>query len=404
MVSLRRRAGAAALTGRSIPARRPSGRLSESLIAKLRDPGRYPDLLGLALRIHPGGRRSWEQVVSVRSERRVLGLGGYPVVPLADARAQALRNAQDVLEGKGVGKVRSRSEPTFAEAADRAITLRARRWRGARTEAKCRAALETHVFPAIGRHFVSDVRALDVADLLDPLFRRAPAAARVVRAHIDLTMRWAILHKYRLDNPVGAWLDSVLPVAAVSVQHQRALPPQDVRGALERVCAAPLVYPATKRLFCFLVLTASRGVEAAGARWCEIDWERRVWVIPAERMKMRRPHRVPLSAAALGVLAQARVAAPGSDVVFVPRSGEAIATTTLVSLLRRHRVGAVPHGFRASFGDWCAETGVDRDVSELALAHLPGSMTEHVYFRTDLLERRRPVMEGWGRYVGLAPD
>ena len=136
------------------------------------------------------------------------------------------------------------------------------------------------------------------------------------------------------------------------------------------------------------------------ARWDEIDIETAVWTIPGERMKSRRSHRVPLSQAALKVLESAREIDDGSGLVFpsATKSGKPLSDSALSKLLRDLGIAMVPHGLRSSFRDWCGETGVPRDLAEWALAHVVKGV-EGAYARSDLLERRRPLMDGWGQYA-----
>ena len=150
----------------------------------------------------------------------------------------------------------------------------------------------------------------------------------------------------------------------------------------------------------FVALTATRSGETRLARWTEIDVETATWTVPADRMKARRPHRVPLSQAALRVLESAREVDDGSGLVFPSgtKSGRALSDNTLSKLLRELGVAMVPHGLRSSFRDWCGETGVPRELAEAALAHVVKGV-EGAYARSDLLERRRPLMEAWGQYV-----
>ena len=148
----------------------------------------------------------------------------------------------------------------------------------------------------------------------------------------------------------------------------------------------------------FMVLTAARSGEVRGATWDEVDASRGVWVIPAERMKASQEHRVPLSARASEVLSEAEEFADGSGLVFPSPSGKQLSDSTLSKLLRELGVQAVPHGFRSSFRDWCADTGQPREIAEAALAHTVRGV-EGAYFRSDLFEWRRGVMEDWTEYI-----
>ena len=150
--------------------------------------------------------------------------------------------------------------------------------------------------------------------------------------------------------------------------------------------------------FEFLTLTAARSGEVRAAQWDEIDLDRRVWTVPAERMKTSREHRVPLSHRAIEILHESDDLYDGSGLVFPSITGRVLSDSTVSKLLRELDINAVPHGFRSSFRDWCAETGQPREIAAAALAHTVQGV-EGAYFRSDLFDRRRQVMEAWGDYI-----
>ena len=131
--------------------------------------------------------------------------------------------------------------------------------------------------------------------------------------------------------------------------------------------------------------------------------EARVWTVPAERMKAKRDHRVPLCDRAMALLAEARELADGSGLLFPAPTGRPLSDNTLSKLLRELGIDAVPHGFRSSFRDWAAEcSNAPREVCELALAHVNSDRVEAAYRRSDLFERRRDLMAAWARYLEAA--
>ena len=218
-------------------------------------------------------------------------------------------------------------------------------------------------------------------------------------------MKWAIAQGYRSDNPAGDTLTAALPKRSSPVRHQRALPHDEVAGAVATVCASA-AWAGLKLVFEFLVLTAARSAEARLATWDEMDMDALVWTIPAARTKAGREHRVPLCSRAVEILDEARrlglnptgVALAG--LVFPSRRGKAIRDALLSGVLQQLGIGAVPHGFRSSFRDWAAErTDHPREVIEAALAHVVRNQTEAAYARSDLFERRRRLVDDWMRYL-----
>ena len=236
-------------------------------------------------------------------------------------------------------------------------------------------------------------------DALRRVWHIRPETARRLRQRISAVMAWAVAMGYRGDNPC----DRVAPVLGPQqdlVQHMQALDHREVAAAIRTVQATGAT-EAVKLAFEFLVLTATRSGEVRGALWAEVDLAAGVWTIPATRTKSKREHRVPLSRRAMEILATARDLRGGkSALVFPSTHGGRIGETRLSRLLKVHKVGAVPHGFRSSFRDWAAEeTTHPREVIEAALAHVVGNQTEAAYARSDLFERRRRLMNEWAAYL-----
>ncbi len=148
----------------------------------------------------------------------------------------------------------------------------------------------------------------------------------------------------------------------------------------------------------FTILTAARSGEVRGARWTEIDLHASTWTVPGERMKSGKEHRVPLSNAAMAVL-NALPRADRNALVFASPRGGMLSDMSLTAALRRMQIDAVPHGFRSSFQDWCAErTNYPHEVAEMALAHAIGDKVEAAYRRGDLFEKRRRLMKDWAAF------
>ena len=380
--------------------RHPHKALSAAFVRSA-PPGRHADGNGLYLFVQPSGTRSWVQRLVVRGRRRELGLGAVALVPLAEAREQALANRRLARSGGDplTEKRRLQQMPTFADAARQVLEQKQDGWRGRWHAQNWIRSLERYVFPRIGRRPVSEVNTADVLEVLTPIWHSKAATAREVRQRVRSVLEWAIALDLRNDNPC----DRVLPVLGPQndiVTHRRALPHQDVAAAIETVRTSSSGQPAVKLAFEFLVLTAARSGEVRLATWDEVDTDGAVWTVSAERMKAKREHRVPLCMRALEILDVARTLADGNRLVFPMRSGKAISMSTLPKMLEYHRIAAVPHGFRSSFRDWAAEkTDHPREVIEAALAHVVQNKVEAAYARSDLFERRRRLMNDWMHYL-----
>lgn len=231
---------------------------------------------------------------------------------------------------------------------------------------------------------------------LEPQWHTKPETARQVLSHIRAIMQWAHGKGLRSDDPTQMVSAALGPVTT-KVRHQLSAHYSQVPDVL-RIIAASKAHWATKAAFKYMTYTAARNGMVRGARWEEIDYATGTWTVPAERMKSGRPHRSPLSQAALAVLDQARKRTGGVGLVFPSPTGRPLSAGTLSKLCRENNAGCTPHGMRSSFRDWCAENGVPDRLAELALAHTLRGFEAPVV-RTDLLEARRQVMEMWAIYL-----
>ena len=373
-------------------------KLTAAFVRGVSKAGKYGDQHGLILRVQPSGSKAWIWRGTVNGRRRDLGLGRYPYTSLAEARAKAFDYRKTALDGGDPVTLRSGGVPTFVAAVESVITLHAGKWKpGGKSEESWRSSLENYVLPAIGSKRVDEITPADVLACLAPIWHTKATTAKRVRQRIAAVMRWAVAQGYRTDNPAGAAVTAALPKQNGGTNHHRALPHRDVAAAIAKVRASK-VDPLVRLAFEFLILTAARSGEVRGARWAEIDRDNATWTIPGKRMKRGEPHRIPLSAAALAVLAEAREHVAGSPLVF-PRQGGEMPHWVLSKLPRRIGIDGTLHGMRSSFRDWCGESGVDRVVAEASLSHRVGNAAEQAYSRSDLLERRRNVMEQWGQYL-----
>ena len=336
-----------------------------------------------------------------RPAPRWLGLGGYPLVSLAEARQAAFANRKLARAGGDPLEERRRERriPTFEEAAGHVLALHRPGWRNAKHAAQWEATLRDYAFPHIGHVAVADVTTADVLRILTLIWHDKPETARRVRQRISAVMKWAVAQGHRSDNPAGDAIGKALPRHQTTARHMQALPHREVAGAIAAVRASKAWW-ATKAAFEFLVLTATRSGEVRRATWQEIDVDVAAWTVPAERMKANTEHRVPLSRRAIEILNQARVTGDGHELVFPSMRGKVLSDMTLSKLVKEQGIAAVPHGFRSSFRDWAAEqTGARHDVIEACLAHTVRNPTVAAYARSDLFERRRRLMDDWAEYL-----
>ena len=378
------------------------GKLTDRKVKTLWLPGRYGDGGTLYLVVTPGGSKQWIQRLTVRGRQTDIGLGGYPVVGLREARERAQANRARARAGADPLLERRRAAvPSFRNLAAQHIEALTPSWRNAKHAVQWGSTLAAYAHPFIGNRPVDQITRADVIGLLSPIWTEKPETARRVRQRVRSVMARAIAMEHVEFNPAGEGIDAALAKLPRIKAHHKALPYVQLPAALNAVRESPST-PAVKLGFLFLALTACRSGEIRGARLEEVDLETATWTVPPGRMKAGRPHRVPLSDEAIAVLKGARALDNGSGLVFpAPRSGGELSDMAFVQVLRRLGLDFVPHGLRSSFRDWAAEqTNAPHAVMEAALAHSVRNSTEAAYFRSDLFDLRRDLMAEWGRYLG----
>ena len=396
----------------------PYSRTTQSQAGRNLATGRHSDGGTLFLVVEPGGRsRHWVQRLTVEGRRRDLGLGGYPYVGLAEARAAAFANRQVARRGGDpTAQVRPSKIPTFRKACERVGS--AATWKGLGAKNR-ESALERYCGPLMDRR-LDQLRRADVIAVLAPVMAEKPAIGSKLHGWIRSAFAWGVAREH-LEFNVADGIGAALP-ARRAKKHHAALPYRDVGAALETIatCGAREVVKACLR---FTILTAVRSGEARGATWSEMDLQAAEWRIPAERMKggrehtermkggrehterMKggREHRVPLSPASVETLEAVReLHSPAGWCFPSPtRAAKAIAASSMAQALKAiYADRCTVHGFRSSFRDWASEqTNVPHAVAEAALAHQVGSAVERSYARSDLFEKRRDLMDRWAEYA-----
>jgi integrase len=368
---------------------------------------------GLCLDVQrpPSTSRTWILRVQVDGRRRDMGLGGYPAVSLAQAHEVARSKRQLVRDGidpiqqrRDAARARRAAQMkrmTFAEAATHYIAAHEPGWRNAKHAWQWRNSLDRYVISKIGALDVGDIGITQVLDVLEPIWRTTTETASRIRGRIELILAWADKRVERERLNPARWrghLDTQLPRPSkvTRPRHHKALACTEMRVFMKFLRNQDSL---AARALEFAILTAARSGEVRHATWTEIDMGTKIWTIPAERMKGGREHRVPLNDGAMSLLRlTSRV--EGSDVIFQsPRSGP-LTDSALVAVCRRIGADCVPHGFRSTFRDWCAEhTNVAREVAEMALAHAIGNEVEAAYRRGDLFDKRRHLMDEWAAFL-----
>jgi integrase len=330
-----------------------------------------------------------------------MGLGAYPAISLAKARARAAACRTQVEEGLDPINERDReTEPTFGKTADLLIASMEASWRNDKHRAQWRMTLETYCDPIRSKR-VSLINTEDVLRVLKPIWTSKPETASRLRGRVERVLDFAAARGWRSSENPARWrghLKSVLPPRVLlSRGHHAAMPYDDLPAFLVRLQNAEAM---AARALEFLILTAARSGEVLGATWSEFDLDAHLWTVPASRMKAAREHRVPLNDRALAIvtaLAEARI----SEFVFPGlKRDRPLSASAMQMLLRRLQADQfTTHGFRSAFRDWVGDqTSFAREVAEAALAHRVGDATERAYRRADALKKRRELMKIWERF------
>jgi integrase len=393
---------------------RTTNRLSPITVKRAK-PGMHCDGGGLYLQVTTGAdravHRSWLYRFALNGRERHMGLGSLNNVSLAEARAKAAdarkltADAIDPIERRGslraAAALAVAKAMTFDECAAAYIASHRARWRAIKSYRQWRSTLSTYAGPVLGKLPVQAIDTALIMRVIEPLWTRVPETAGRVRGRIEAVLDWATACGYRQGENPARWrghLDKLLPAQSSirKVKHHPALPYSEINAFMTLLRGRDAV---SARALEFAILTAARTGEVLGAKWDEIDLTGKMWTVPAERMKMQLPHRVPLSKPAVAVLEGMAKRREGAH-VFPGDRRAVLSDMALLMLLRRmERDDITAHGFRSTFRDWAAErTNFPNEVCEAALAHVIENKSEAAYRRGDLFEKRRLLMEQWGAF------
>jgi integrase len=383
-----------------------SGKLTKKLVENL-GAGRHGDGAGLYLVVDPSGARRWIVRVTVKGQmnrkgaplRTDFGLGGADIVTLNQARERALEYRRMAKTGLNPRFNAQREIPTFEEVSRQVHIDRLPTWKNAKHGQQWLNTLNEYAFSKIGRMPIDSIGQPEVLMCLSPIWTEKHETAKRLGQRIKTVLDVAKSKGFRSgENPVTAIRKTkVLPAVKANRQHHDAMPWRDVPAFFAELEGRSAT--AAKALQ-FTILTASRTSEVLDMTWPEVDFEARLWTVPAARMKGGTEHRVPLTDEMLAILEPLKAMA--SDYVFEgQKRHKPLSNMSMLMLLRRMGSdGFTVHGFRSSFRDWASEAAnAPRELAEAALAHQVGSDVESAYARSDLLGRRRELTQDWASFM-----
>ena len=412
--------------------------LSALSVAKIKENGRHAvgGVDGLHLRIVDGSR-AWVLRVAVgkkvddqgkvKIHRRDIGLGSFPEVSLSEAREKArelkkkIRDGIDPLQEKqerlNALKIQKHLAKTFRECAEVVIAKKTLELKNQKHIGQWSSTLETYIYPNLGDLIVGTITKVDIAAVLEPIWIEKNETAKRIRGRIETIFDYAKAMGYFVGNNPAEWKGNLEPILGNLKQESRphpSLPYEQVAGFIQHLGQKKGISPKALE---FAILTACRSGEIFGAKWQEIDFKNKVWIIPKERMKAEKEHRVPLSQQAINLLESIQPYTQSHDFIFpAPRTGEMLSDMSLTTLIRRlheqkfkeNSIGYIDpkqnriittHGFRSTFRDWSADkTDYPREVCEHVLAHKLPDEVEAAYLRGAYLEKRKSLMTDWAEF------
>ena len=406
---------------------RQQQRLSALQVTKLTKPGLYGDGGGLTLQITPTGAKSWLFRYMVAGKPFGMGLGPTHTVSLAEARQKALDARKQLINGINPLAAKKQNQiaaaladakmMTFDQCAEAYILAHKAEWKNARHGDQWTNTLNTYASPVFGHLPVAEIDTGLVVKCLVPIWESKTETASRVRGRIESVLGWATTSGYRTGENPARWkghLENLLATISKSSRTKNfpSLPWQRIGAFMSALRAREGISAQAVK---FAILTACRSGEVRGARWSEFDTAGKLWTIPAERMKAKREHQVPLSDAALALL-ESITKSDDADVVFAGTKGQPLSDMSLTAVIRRmngdekpvwadaNGEGVTVHGFRSTFRMWVAETtNYPREVAEHALAHQLPDAVERAYQRGSQLTKRAALMAEWAVYCATVP-
>jgi integrase len=384
---------------------------------------------GLILQVSQTGSKSWILRTTIDKDRRHIGLGSYPSVSLGEARIEARKRLEEIRQGinpieqkkaeRSQRQAAATRNITFKQCAEQYLERHSHAFTNEKHGKQWLSTLEAYVYPLIGNVLVAELDKTHILSvLLQPVMDKhgklegkfwhiRTETAKRVQGRIKSIIDFSIVAEYRTSLNPATWagyLDTQLPAAAKikSVRHHPALPYSEVGDFMAKLRANDCI---SAKALEFLILTAVRSGSVRNATWDEIDYNNKVWIIPAAHTKTKREHRVPLAPQAIKLLKSLHRFVD-SPLIFPSPTGRALSDMALSELMRgmykrdEFNSKAVPHGFRSTFRDWSAErTSYPDEIRKAASGHTVGDAVQAAYQRSDLLEKRRDLMIGWAEFL-----
>ena len=368
-------------------------------------PGKYGDGANLYLVVSKTGARKWVLRFTWRGKPKEMGLGSATNIPLADAREKAATARRKIAQGTNPIEERKREGgiPTFGEVADDVCQSLSLGFRNEKHKAQWKSTLETYA-GSLRSKSVDTIGTDDVLAVLKPIWTVKSETASRVRGRIEKVLDAAKAKGFRNGENPARWrghLDHLLPrPSRLARGHHAAMPYEDVAGFIANLLKRESSAAVALEL---CILTAARSGEILGMQWSEVDLDKKIWTVPADRMKAGREHRVPLAPRAVAILHQLETLRANEFVFPGQARNKPLSNMAMEMLLRRMKIeNATVHGFRSSFRDWAGNVSdFPREVVETALAHVIGDKAEQAYRRSDALEKRRKLMDQWAAYCSM---
>ena len=375
-------------------------KLTARFVDNVKEPGKYYDANNLFLRVYRAGSRNWVQRVTVDGKRREIGLGNANLIPLSEARELAFDNLRMVK--KGIDPIaiteKKKSIPTFEEAALKVYEMNRPSWRNKKHSAQFISSLKAYAFPEIGKMKVNTIETNDILAILTPIWVAKAETASRVRQRLSTVLKYCKAQRWCTNDPADRDIIEALPKQTRRSNHMKSMDYREVGSFLKEIRNSS-AGTTTKLALEFLILNSSRSGEVRYAKWNEID--EKIWTIPAERMKAKIAHRIPLTERCLEILEEAKRISLGSDYIFYGyKKDKPLSENTFNKLIKELGYDVHTHGFRTSFKTWTQEqTNYPREVAEKQLAHSLSDKAEAAYARSELIDKRRSLLEDWRDYL-----